>query len=257
MLSKFYTFTQKKTMETNFKKTNLNNIESATIVNERSLFASVFTWMFLALGMTTIFSMLFAFVPELSNLIYKYNEMGMRTMSIFGWACMLAPIGLVLVMNFAFNKLSFTALMGIFFGYAILNGISFSVIFNVYNLSSIGTVFASTCALFGIMAIAGYTTKTDLTKMGSLLMIGLIGIIVASLINMFMHSDTMGYIISIISVIVFTGLTAYDVQKIKELAQANDGTSDFKKIGVLGALTLYLDFINLFLSLLRLFGKRD
>jgi FtsH-binding integral membrane protein len=127
----------------------------------------------------------------------------------------------------------------------------------IYRLDSIGVVFASTSALFGVMAIAGYTTKTDLTKMGSLLMIGLIGIIIASLINMFMKSDSMGYIISIISVIIFTGLTAYDVQKIKELAQVNDGSSDFKKLGVMGALTLYLDFINLFLSLLRLFGKRD
>lgn len=244
-------------METNFRKTNLNNIESATIVNERSLFASVFTWMFVALGITAGFSMLFAFVPELSNFIYSDDEMGRRSISIFGWICMLAPIGLVLLMNFAFNKLSFAALIAVFFGYATLNGISFSVLFQIYNLGSIGVVFASTCALFGVMAVAGYTTKADLTKMGSLLMIGLIGIVIASLINMFMHSDSMSYIISIISVIVFTGLTAYDVQKIKEMAQANDGSSDFKKIGVMGALTLYLDFINLFLSLLRLFGKRD
>ncbi len=245
-------------METNFRNTNLNNIESATIIKERSLFASVFTWMFLALGVTTICSLLFAYNPDLGQLLYKYDELGNRIgTSMIGWIVMLAPLGLVMVMNFAFNKLSFVALMGIFFGFSALMGISLSSIFMVYSLDSIGVVFASTCALFGIMAVAGYTTKADLTKMGSLLMIGLIGIIIASLINMFMHSGTMGYIISIISVIVFTGLTAYDVQKIKELAQANDGSSDFKKIGVMGALTLYLDFINLFLSLLRLFGKRD
>ena len=148
-------------------------------------------------------------------------------------------------------------LRAIFFGFAALMGISLSSIFLAYRLDSIGVVFASTCALFGVMAVAGYTTKADLTKMGSLLMIALIGIVIASLINLSMRSDTMGYIISIISVIVFTGLTAYDVQKIKALAQANDGSSDFKKLGVMGALTLYLDFINLFLSLLRLFGKRD
>lgn len=202
--------------------------------------------------------MLFAYNPELGNLLYKVDEMGNKIgTSMIGWIVMFAPLGLMLVMNFAFNKLSFVALMGIFFGFSALMGVSLSSIFLVYNLDSIGVVFASTCALFGIMAIAGYTTKTDLTKMRSLLMIGLIGVVIASLINMFMKSDTMGYIISIISVIVFTGLTAYDVQKIKELAQANDGSSDFKKIGVMGALTLYLDFINLFLSLLRLFGKRD
>lgn len=245
-------------MDNNFRKTNLNNIESATIVNERSLFASVFTWMFLALAVTTGFSLLFAYNPDFGNLLYNFDEGGYATgISIVGWICMLAPLGLVLVMNFAFNKLSFFALMAIFFGYAALNGISFSAIFHIYQLDSIGVVFASTCALFGVMAVAGYTTKADLTKMGSLLMIGLIGIVIASLINMFMHSDSMGYIISIISVIVFTGLTAYDVQKIKEMAQASDGSSDFKKLGVMGALTLYLDFINLFLSLLRLFGKRD
>jgi len=244
-------------MNHNFRKTDLNNIESAVIVNERSLFASVFTWMFLALGVTSLFSLLFAYNPDLGNMLYKEDQMGRMSISIFGWICMLAPLGLVLVMNFAFNKLSFTTLMAIFFGYAALNGISFSAIFHIYSLDSIGVVFASTCALFGIMAVAGYTTKTDLTKMGSLLMIGLIGIVIASLINFFMHSDTMGYIISIVSVIIFTGLTAYDVQKIKEMAQYSDGSSDFKKIGVMGALTLYLDFINLFLALLRLFGKRD
>ena len=244
-------------MNHNFRKTDLNNIESAIIVNERSLFASVFTWMFLALGVTTLFSLLFAYNPELGSILYKEDQMGRTGISIIGWICMLAPLGLVMVMNFAFNKLSFVSLMAIFFGYAALNGISFSAIFHVYSLDSIGVVFASTCALFGIMAVAGYTTKTDLTKMGSLLMIGLIGIVIASFINYFMHSDTMGYIISIVSVIVFTGLTAYDVQKIKEMAQFSDGSSDFKKMGVMGALTLYLDFINLFLSLLRLFGKRD
>lgn len=245
-------------METNFRKTDLNNIESATIVNERSLFASVFTWMFVALGVTTISSLLFAYNPELGNLLYNFDDMGNAIgRSLIGWVVMLAPLGLVLMMNFAFNKLSFVALMGIFFGFSMLMGISLSSIFLAYRLDSIGVVFGSTCALFGVMAVAGYTTKADLTKMGSLLMIGLIGIVIASLINMFMHSDSMGYIISIISVVVFTGLTAYDVQKIKEMAQVNDGSSDFKKMGVMGALTLYLDFINLFLSLLRLFGKKN
>lgn len=243
-------------METNFRNTNLDNIQSAVITKERSLFASVFTWMFLALIFTTLSSLLFAYNPTLGDLLYNYDAMGNGRISILGWVCMLAPLGLVLIMSFAFNKLSFAALIAIFFGYAILNGISFSAIFHIYHLSSIGVVFASTCALFGVMAIAGYTTKTDLTKMGSLLMIGLIGIIIASLINMFMKSDTMGYVISIISVVVFTGLTAWDVQKIKNLAQENDGSANFKKLGVMGALTLYLDFINLFLALLRIFGDR-
>jgi len=244
-------------METNFRKTDLNNIESATIVRDRSLFASVFTWMFLALAVTTALSVAFATIPALDSMLFSVNEFGHAKLSIFAWVCMLAPLGLVLVMNFAFNKLSFGALIGIFFAYAAINGISFSTIFHIYSLGSIGAVFASTTALFAIMAIAGYTTKADLTKLGSLLMIALIGIVIASLINMFMKSDSMSYVISIISVIVFTGLTAYDVQKIKEMAQYSDNSEGMKKVGVMGALTLYLDFINLFLSLLRLFGKKD
>lgn len=243
-------------MENNFRNTNLDNIGGTSISKERSLFASVFTWMFFALGITTLFSLLFAYNPGLSDILYSQDSTGRGSISIVGWICMLAPLGLVLVMNFAFNKLSFPVLMAIFFGYAALNGISFSAIFYIYRLDSIGVVFMSTCALFGVMAVAGYTTKTDLTKMGSLLMIGLIGVVIASLINMFMKSDTMGYIISIISVIVFTGLTAFDVQKIKEMAETNDGSADYKKMGVMGALRLYLDFINLFLSLLRIFGDR-
>lgn len=127
----------------------------------------------------------------------------------------------------------------------------------VYSLGSIVNVFLSTVALFAIMAIAGYTTKTDLTKMGSLLMIGLFGIIIASVINIFMKSDTMGFITSILGVIIFTGLTAWDVQKIKNMAAEDDGSTPFKKMSIMGALTLYLDFINIFLYLLRLFGKRD
>ncbi len=244
-------------METNFKNTNLNNIQGATIDNTRSLFASVFTWMFVALGITTLFSLLFAYNPSLGQMLYSEDAMGRMHTSVIGWVAMLAPLGLVLLMNFAYNKLSFVSLMAIFFTFSALFGISFSSIFYIYRLDSIGTVFASTCALFGVMAVAGYTTKADLTKMGSLLIIGLIGIIIASLINMFMRSEAMGYIISIISVVIFTGLTAYDVQKIKALSLQNTGTSDFKKLGVMGALTLYLDFINLFMSLLRIFGKRN
>lgn len=241
----------------NTRNTNIDNFQGVSAETTRSLFASVFTWMFIALGITTLCSLLFAYNPALGQLLYTQNEQGTMRTSILGWIIMLAPLGLVLIMNFAFNKLSFIVLIGIFFLFSALFGISLSSIFYRYSIDSIGTVFASSCALFGIMAVAGYTTKADLTKMGSLLTIGLIGIVIASLINMFMRSDTMGYIISIISVVVFTGLTAYDVQKIKELSQQNNGTADFKKMGVMGALTLYLDFINLFLALLRIFGKRD
>jgi FtsH-binding integral membrane protein len=240
----------------NFRSTNIKNIEDASVVNTTTLLRSVFSWMTLALIITTIASMLFAFVPGLLQLLFTETETGLK-MSVFAWVVMFAPLGFVLLMSFGFNKLSYPALIGVFLAYAAVNGISLSFIFMVYNLGSIMNVFLSSVALFAVMAIAGYTTKTDLTKLGSLLMIGLIGIIIASLINMFTHSDTMSYICSILGVIIFTGLTAYDVQKIKELSNQDDGSSSFKKMSIMGALTLYLDFINIFLYLLRLFGKRD
>lgn len=243
-------------MDNNFRSTNLQNIEDAQVVNSTTLLRSVFSWMTIALIMTTVSSLLFAFVPELLRLLLTQNEAGGVSMSTFGWIVMFAPIGFVLLMSFGFNKLSYPALIGVFLAYAAVNGISLSFIFMIYNLGSIVNVFLSSVALFAVMAIAGYTTKTDLTKLGSILMIGLVGIIIASLINFFTKSDTMSYICSILGVVIFTGLTAYDVQKIKNLSNEDDGSAGFRKLSIMGALTLYLDFINIFLFLLRLFGGR-
>lgn len=240
----------------NFRGTNIDKIEYASVVNTSNLLRSVFAWMSVALVMTTIASMLFAFVPELAKSLIIEDEFG-KHMTTLAWVVMFAPLGFVMLMSFGFNKLSYPALIAVFLAYAAVNGISLSFIFMVYSLGSIVNVFLSTVALFAIMAIAGYTTKTDLTKMGSLLMIGLFGIIIASVINIFMKSDTMGFITSILGVIIFTGLTAWDVQKIKNMAAEDDGSTPFKKMSIMGALTLYLDFINIFLYLLRLFGKRD
>lgn len=241
----------------NSRGTNIDKIEYATVVGTSTLLRSVFAWMSVALLMTTISSMLFAFVPSLVQMLFTEAEGGGYKLSILAWVVMFAPLGFVMLMSFGFNKLSYPALIGVFLAYAAVNGISLSFIFMVYSLGSIVNVFLSTVALFAIMAIAGYTTKTDLTKMGSLLMIGLFGIIIASVINIFMKSDTMGFITSILGVIIFTGLTAWDVQKIKNMAAEDDGSTPFKKMSIMGALTLYLDFINIFLYLLRLFGKRD
>lgn len=254
-----YLYTQKIKMDNNLRNTNFNNFESATITNERSLFASVFTWMFIALGITTLCSLLFAYNPSLGKLLYNFDETGNNAVgiSIIGWVCMLAPLALVLVMNFAFNKLPFVALMAIFFGYAALNGISFSAIFYIYNVESIGYIFGAAAGLFGLMAVLGYTTKTDLSKMGFYLRIGLLGVVIVALINLFARNSMIDTLISVACVIIFTGLTAFHVQNIKELSSSNDGSEGYKKLGVLGALSLYLAFINLFLALLRLFGRRD
>lgn len=241
----------------NFRQTNIDKIEYATVVGSNTLLRTVFAWMTAALAITTLASMLFAFTPSLLQLLFTQTADGGYGLSTLAWVVMFAPLGFVLLMSFGYNKLSYPILIGLFLAYAAVTGISLSFIFIVYQIGSIFTVFLSSVALFAIMAIAGYTTKTDLTKMGSLLMIGLIGIIIASVINVFMKSDSMSFICSILGVIIFTGLTAWDVQKIKNMAAEDDGSTSFKKMSIMGALTLYLDFINIFLYLLRLFGKRN
>lgn len=219
---------------------------SRTFLNE------VFGWMGLGLAVTALVSYYVAATPSLLRLFV--TETGL---SGLGYVAMFAPIGFVLAMNFAFQRLSYGALIGLFVAYAAVMGISLSFIFLIYTSESIYSTFGASAAMFGSMAFIGYVTKTDLTKMGNILLMALIGIIIAGVVNMFMHSSALSFAISFISVIVFCGLTAYDVQKIKNLAeeQGIDAVSK-SKLGIMGALTLYLDFINLFLSLLRLFGNR-
>lgn len=241
----------------NLRSTDLNKTGYTTLTTENKLLRNSFSWMALAMLLTTLSALVFANIPALKSILLEPSETGFKP-SIFAYIVMFAPLLFVLGINFGLNKMSYPALITMFIAYSIVNGISFSFIFFVYSIGSITTVFLSTTALFAVMAIAGYTTKTDLTKMGSILMIGVIGIVIASLINMFMGSAQLDYIISIIGVIIFTGLTAYDVQKIKNLGQQAGNTDSVLsgKLGIIGALTLYLDFINLFLFLLRLFGGR-
>ena len=167
-----------------------------------------------------------------------------------------APLALVFFLSFRIDSLAASTARALFFVYAALLGASLSVIFSVYTDTSITRVFFVSAAAFGGLSLWGYTTQRDLTGMGSFLMMGLIGIIIASLVNIFLRSSGLDWIISVIGVLVFAGLTAYDTQKIKEMYSAyDDGTVAGRK-AVMGALSLYLDFINLFLMLLRLFGDR-
>jgi len=219
----------------------------------KTFMSGVFMWMFLALGITAVTAWLFASSQELIALLYK-PEGGM---SITGWIVMLAPLGLVLWMSARFQRMSASTMVLIFILFSVLLGASLSSIFLIYTDASIVKTFVITSGMFGTMAIVGYTTKTDLTKFGSLMFMGLIGIIIASVVNMFMRSGTMDYIISFIGVLVFTGLTAYDVQKLKRIGSKVElGSEGTRKLTIMGALTLYLDFINLFLFLLRFFGNR-
>ena len=172
------------------------------------------------------------------------------------WVVMLAPLGVVFYMSFGIKKMSAAKAQGTFWVFAALMGASLSSIFLIYTGASITRVFFITAGTFGAMSIYGYTTKKDLTKLGSFLMMGLFGIIIASIVNIFMKSTMMYYVISIIGVLIFVGLTAYDTQKIKNMYMVSDSGETMGKKAVMGALTLYLDFINLFIMLLRLFGQR-
>jgi hypothetical protein len=172
------------------------------------------------------------------------------------WVLILAPLGLAMVMSFGINRLSPTTALTLFFVYAGLLGLSLSTIFLVYTGASITRVFFISAATFGAMSLYGYTTQRDLTGFGSFLFMGLIGIVIASLVNIFLHSSGLDWVISVLGVLIFTGLTAYDTQNIKEMyCPMDDGTVAGRK-AVMGALRLYLDFINLFLMMLRLFGDR-
>jgi FtsH-binding integral membrane protein len=172
------------------------------------------------------------------------------------WILVLAPLGLVMVMSFGINRLSPATALTLFFVYSGLLGLSLATIFVAYTGASIARVFFISAATFGAMSLYGYTTQRDLTGFGSFLFMGLIGIVIASLVNIFLHSSGLSWVISVVGVLVFVGLTAYDTQNIKEMYDPmDDGTIAGRK-AVMGALRLYLDFINLFLMLLRLFGDR-
>ena len=227
-----------------------------TLPVTRTFIANVFLWMTLALAVTAVTAYWFASTPELIGSLRNLQTGGL---SILGWIVMLAPLGFVLLMSMGFQRLSPAIMTLLFIAFSVLMGMSLSFILLVYTGSSVFKTFAVTSAMFGVMAVLGYTTKTDLTKFGSILMMALFGVIIAMVVNMFMHSSTMDYIISVLGVLIFTGLTAYDVQKLKRIG-AGIGVDvqnpDVKKMSILGALTLYLDFINLFLFLLRFLGNR-
>src|SRR6476659_441997 len=172
------------------------------------------------------------------------------------WIVMLAPLGFVLALSFGIQRMSAATATLLFWLYAAVMGLSLGGIFLVYTGTSIARVFFITAATFGAMRLYGYTTKAELSRFGSFLMMGLIGIVIASLVNLFIGSNTLQFVISIIGVIVFVGLTKYDTQRIKEMYLESDTAEVADKKAVLGALALYLDFINLFMMLLQLFGQR-
>ena len=178
-------------------------------------------------------------------------------MSLF-WGLIIAEFALVIGVSAAINKLSLTTATLMFILYSVINGALLSYIFILYTASSISTVFFITAGTFAAMAVVGYTTKTDLSSLGKILLMALIGLIIATVVNVFVKSSGFDMILSYVGVLIFVGLTAYDSQKIKQmLLQAPDAGESAQKVALLGALSLYLDFINLFIYLLRIFGKRE
>ena len=227
---------------------------SSEKVVEQSTFAilmrKVYVWMALALVVSGLTA-------------YYVAGSEQMLMAIFGnqitfWVLAIAELGLVIGLTAALKKLSFPVAACMFLLFSILNGVTLSAIFVVYTMSSIATTFFVTAGTFAAMAFIGYTTKKDLTKIGGILLMALIGLIIASVVNIFLKNSMMAIVISAIGVLIFVGLTAYDAQKIKEMmldcgTEVNDFT---QKLAVFGALSLYLDFINLFLYLLRFLGKQ-
>jgi len=213
-----------------------------------ALMRKVYLWMTLALVITGFSSYYVASSPVLLQAIYSN--------SVVLWGLIIAELALVFGISGAIHKLSLTTATLMFVLYSVINGATLSSIFLIYDLGTIANVFFITAATFSVMALYGYFTKKDLTSWGRVLFMALIGIIIASVVNIFVGSSGLSLIVSYLGVLIFVGLTAYDSQKIKEmLIQAPDASESMQKIALLGALTLYLDFINLFLHLLRILGS--
>jgi FtsH-binding integral membrane protein len=214
-------------------------------------FRRVFLWMAAGLVVTGAVAYVVASSPALVNAIF-----GNR---LVYYVVLFAPLGIVIAMGMLQERLNSLTAAAAFLLYSFVNGLTFSFIFMVYTSQSIASIFFVTAGMFGALSLYGFITRRDLSTMGRFFFMGLIGIIIASVVNIFVASSALSWAISVVAVVVFAGLTAWDTQKLREFALANAhavGTDGVRKVAVFGALTLYLDFINMFLALLRLFGDR-
>ena len=239
-------------IEKNYGQANVSQREQELTMSEAFpvLMRKVYSWMALALVITGFTAYYVATSPAVLQFIF--------TNQIVFWGLIIGEFALVLGLSAAINRLSLTTATLMFVLYSVINGATLSSIFMVYTMSSITSVFFITAGTFAAMAAFGYFTKTDLSSLGKILLMALIGIIIATIVNIFMKSSGLELILNYLGVLVFVGLTAYDSQKIKEMMlAAPDAGEAAQKLALLGALSLYLDFINLFLYLLRLFGRRD
>lgn len=213
----------------------------------RAYMLKVYNYMASALALTGIVAMMTASSETMMQTIFT---------TPLAWVVMLAPLGFMLALSFGIHKMSMTTVQVLFWSFAVVMGLSMASIFVVYTGTSIARVFFITSGMFAGMSLYGYTTKRDLTGIGSFLMMGLIGLLIAMIVNIFLQSTALHFIISAAGVLIFVGLTAYDTQKIKLIYGEFDDATTATKKAIMGALTLYLDFINLFMMMLRLFGER-
>jgi FtsH-binding integral membrane protein len=212
----------------------------------------VYNYMTIGLVLTGVVAWIVA-NTGIRDLFFDFSPTG-AGLSLLGWVAFIAPLGLVMWMSFGIQRMSVGTAQLVFWGYAALMGVSLAPILLLYTGASVAKVFFISAATFGGLSLYGYTTSRNLSAMGSFLMMGLIGLIIAMLVNIFLASPAIDFAISIIGVLVFAGLTAWDTQKIKEMYYVGDDGSVAGRKAIMGALSLYLDFINLFLFLLRLFG---
>ncbi|MDA1090524.1 MAG: Bax inhibitor-1/YccA family protein [Proteobacteria bacterium] len=222
----------------------------------RAYMLRVYNYMASGLALTGIVAYATANTPALMSLFYTASPQGFAQPTMLAYIAMFSPLAFILALSFGINKMQASTAQAVFWGFAAVMGLSLSHIFLSFTGSSIARVFFITSGTFAGMSLYGYTTKKDLTGLGSFLFMGLIGLIIASIVNMFLQSSAMQFVISVVGVLIFVGLTAYDTQKIKSMYAEADGSETASKKAIMGALTLYLDFINLFMMLLRLFGDR-
>lgn len=226
----------------------LSQSQERQMTTQSNFLAKVYGWMALALLLTAGTAFYVASSPSLIQAVYGNK--------ILFWGLMIAELVLVFTVSGAINRISSSVATLLFFLYSLLNGVTMAFIFSVYTGESIAYTFMITAGTFGAMSLFGYVTKQDLTKFGSIALMALIGVIIASVVNIFLKSSTLYWIITIVGVLVFVGLVAYDTQKLKQLSRAGYDSETQRKLSVIGALTLYLDFINLFLFFLNIFGGR-
>lgn len=231
-----------------------NVIQVDDDASSRKFLAKVFTWMFVALGVSAFCAYEFFITPSLLTLII---DPATGAFTGFGYFTLFAPVVFSMVARFGFNRVSYPVMVMLFLAYAATIGISLSVLGLAYTGASIFSMFLTSALVFGIMALAGYTTKTDLTKFGSIMFMIFMGAFVAALVNFFIGSAKLEYIISFIFVAAMVGLTAYYIQMLKRIGSGMEfGTASSQKLVIIGAYVLYTTFINLFLSMLQLFGRR-